>query len=321
MTVRVGHNDGGQVTYGLTYRENERILATSPEPTYVSGIQWEFDSEATGTNVRRWSSGNRKGALFRRETDAGNLWAAIATDVSSSGDTDWLSTGVWAYAPAGGPTGPGRWTEDGDDSRGYRFGVFADGGDPFLVSNGALTLAALTGTATYEGEAAGVYSRRTGATEATRRNDLFSADATLTIDFSEMPRPTDQGAATGRIHNIAVDGTPISGNPEIALSDGRVGGGAYAGIHNGNTSMTFDGASWDGDWGAAFFGNPASGATGADRLPGSVAGTFGVQKGIWGRADGDAFIGAFGAHRTAWTDSPEGVRPPHCPPWGCEGGE
>ncbi len=83
--------------------------------------------------------------------------------------------------------------------------------------------------------------------------------------------------------------------------------------------MTFDGASWTGDWGAAFFGAPAPGATGADRLPGSVAGAFAVR--TYRRlvsTPTDVFVGAFGAHRTAWIDAPEGVRVcilnPHEPP-------
>ena len=296
MAVRVGHNAAGQTSYSLAYEEgNVGLDETDPDPefTWTTTYQWTLDSEAAGTNVRRWSSGGRQGAMFRRETDAGNLWAAVATDISGPGDTDWLATGVWAYAPAGGPQGPRRSEWGGDDARGYRFGVFADGGDPFRVSSRAART--LAGRATYEGAAAGVYSRLTGRTEATRRNDLFSADATLTIDFVANGRDT----AAGRIHNFAIDGTPIAGNPEITLSKGRV----YVlsgGVINADegASMTFDGASWDGDWGAALFGNPASGATGADRLPGSVAGAFGVGNGNVWQNTGDIFIGAFGAHRT-----------------------
>ena len=316
MTVRVGHNDGGQVTYGLTYRENEDFTRDPDDPEgriHHSGILWELDSETAGANVRRLSSGGRQGALFRRETDAGSLWAAIATDISGPGDTDWLATGVWAYAPAGGPRAP---SEGQDDSRGYHFGVFATGGDPFpgpvngfrrcCRTGGGAAMAALTGTATYEGDAAG-FARRAG------RNDLFSADATLAIDFSDN---SDAGsaAATGRIHNMEIDGAPIAGNPEIILSPSRLIGDAYGVIGGEGASMTFDGAPWNGNWGAALFGTPAPGATGADRLPGSVAGTFGVVRYGYGQSRWkEAFIGAFGAHRTAWTDSPEGVRPP-CPP-------
>ena len=59
--------------------------------------------------------------------------------------------------------------------------------------------------------------------------------------------------------------------------------------------MTFDGVGWVGRWGGQFFGNPAAGATGADALPGSIAGTFGAT-GRSGASD-RSFVGAFVAHR------------------------
>ena len=298
MAVRVGHNDAGQVSYDLTYRES------SP-----SSESWTLDSEAAGTNVRRWSSGGQKGAMFRRETDAGNLWAAVATDISGPGDTDWLATGVWAYAPAGGPQTrrlPGWGT---DSSSGYRFGVFADGGDPFRSSG----LAGLTGTATYEGDAAGIYTRQTGAwipddyfyTKASRSNRFFTADATLTVDFSGGTGYR-AGSAAGRIHNIEIDGTPFAGNPDITLVGGRVNGLDVNGVmirDNRTADIITENEVWRGRWIAALFGNPDTGAAGADRSPGSVAGTFGVRRQAGARPT-DAFIGAFVAHRTAWTEAP-----------------
>ena len=313
MAVRVGHNGAGQVSYGLTYSESRRA-----SPAYA--WKWTFDSETAGTNVRRLGSGGGQGAMFRRETDAGTLWAAVATDVSGPGDADWLATGVWAYAPAGGAQEP----SGSDWSQGYRFGVFAGGGDRYgedLDKDARASLVTgLTGTAKYEGGAAGVWSRLTGATEATRRNDLFSADAALTIDFSDEPAYSrgvySRGVAIGRIHNMKIGGTPIAGNPEIALSGGRVfSDGSIQAYGQQATSMTFDGAAFDGapgswagswSWGAGLFGSPASGAAGADRLPGAVAGTFGVGRGGLRtgrerRPDGDYVIGAFGARRTAWT--------------------
>ena len=314
MSVRVGHNDAGQVSYGLTYNERTTPRATLRQgettlPTHSE--QWELDSEAEGTNVRRWSSGGRKGALFRREDSAGNLWAAVSTDISGSGDTDWLAAGVWAYMPADGPSWPQLYPSGDhrqDSAGGARFGVFAGGGDPFRASS----VAGLSGEATYEGDAAGVYSRRSevtlsrrnGELEWTRLTDFFTADATLTIDFTS-------DSATGRIHDIAIDGTPIAGNPEIDLLGGRLrtshGHPAFISGDppDSHASMTFDGRNWSGDWGAALFGNPPSGATGADRMPGSVAGTFGVR---WNplpyELNTDYFIGVFGASRSAQTGTP-----------------
>ncbi len=326
MEVRVGHNDAGQVSYGLTYAESKYVTTRDRR---VETYRWTVDSEAEGTNVRRLGFGGRQGAMFRRETDAGNLWAAVATDISGPGDTDWLATGVWAHKTTTGLRDD--WLDSSWDwSNGSRFGVFASGGDPYGGSLDpdarAELITALTGSATYEGGASGVYSRRTGATEATRRNDLFSADATLTIDFSaETGSYPGAGAAAGRIHNMKIGGAPIAGNPEIALFNGLLSpygeiwetglrsvsvtiddGGAWEGGDTGR---------WKGGWGALLFGNPASGATGADKLPGSVAGAFSVGDGKnyapvtpgW-EPRGHYIIGAFAAHRTAWTDAPEGVR-------------
>ena len=207
-------------------------------------------------------------------------------------------------------------------SRGYRFGVFATGGDPYGKSRRdpdydarAELITALTGTATYEGDASGVWSRSDGRNDifSERRNDIFSADATLTIDFSAKLLHGGEGTAIGRIHDMEIGGTPIAGNPEIALSGGqvRIDGQVWA-AHIGKARMTFNGESWRGKWDAALFGSPASGATGADRLPGSVAGAFGVATGGEGfttrREGADYIVGAFGAYRTEWTDAPEGVR-------------
>ena len=64
-------------------------------------------------------------------------------------------------------------------------------------------------------------------------------------------------------------------------------------------------AIWEGYWEGAFFGNPAPGAAGADKLPGSVAGAFGIGVGAGRR---EHLVGTFAAHRTGWTDAPEGVR-------------
>ena len=325
MEVRVGHNDAGQVSYGLTYAESKYVTTRDRR---VETNRWTVDSEAEGTNVRRLGSGGRQGAMFRRETDAGNLWAAVATDISGPGDTDWLATGVWAHKTTTGLRDD--WLDSSWDwSNGSRFGVFASGGDPYGGSLDpdarAELITALTGSATYEGGASGVYSRRTGATEATRRNDLFSADATLTINFSaETGSYPGAGAAAGRIHNMKIGGAPIAGNPEIALFDGllspygeiwETGRSVSVTINDGGAWEGGDTGRWKGGWGALLFGNPASGATGADKLPGSVAGAFSVGDGKnyapvtpgW-EPRGHYIIGAFAAHRTAWTDAPEGVR-------------
>ena len=275
LSASLGHNAAGEVTYRLNYIEWGRGVVES----------WTFDSEAQGTTVQRWSDGGRKGALFRRSDSSGAHWAAVTTDISGRYDSDWLATGVWARRPA-----------DGAYAN-YRFGVFADGGDRFPASR----VAALTGTATYTGDATGVYSRRTGADGASRRTEFFEADAVLTADFSAKPGATGEGYISGRVHNISVGGTAIAGSPEIALNRARIS--ANGSVHAALTRMTFDGSSWTGSWGGEFYG-----ARGVRQPPGAIAGVFGATAGSKYNGTAKTFIGAFGASRTSWTNAPEGRR-------------
>ena len=307
VAVEIGHNADGEVTYKVGYTDipgganevfqdwtldSEHDLTPAARPTNPNSVRvpvgkaqpGKTDSGTGGATllarVQRWSDGGRQGALFRHEDRQGKLWLAIDTDISGAGDTDWLATGIWAYAP-----------NDGVATK-YRFGVFADGGDVFAT--GAVD--GLTGSATYTGRAGGVYSTVSGTT---RSNAFFEADVSLTADFDAtelrgFPH-LGSGVVSGRVHNFVTDAA-IPGAPELTLEGTPLGMPGYAGgAHRGSTSMTFDGATWTGKWGGQFFGNPAAGATGADALPGSVAGTFGAATG-----SGDtvrSFVGAFGAHR------------------------
>lgn len=308
VAVELGYS-GGRVTYKVGYTD-------LPSGANESFQDWTLDSERTGdpaarpsndggrrtvdkprndgagkdgvvtggaallANVQRWSDGGRQGALFRHENTQRKLWLAIDTDYSGAGDTDWLATGIWAWTP-----------NDGAANK-FRFGVFADGGDVFSTAN----VAGLAGSATYTGRAGGVYSTVSGTA---RSNAFFEADVTLTADFDAtelngFPH-IGHGVVSGRVHNFATDAA-IPGAPELTLAGAAIGMPGYAGgAHRAATSMTFDGAAWAGTWGGQFFGNPAAGATGADALPGSIAGTFGAATGSG--ASVRSFVGAFGAHR------------------------
>ena len=294
MAVALGHDALGVATYKLAYAYERR-----PSLPLES---WTLDSEATGANVRKWSSDAGKGAVFRREDSGGSLWAAVTTDISGAGDTDWLATGMWAYAPA-----------DGDADK-YRFGVFADGGEPFDHSGGGLDSnpEALTGVATYAGGASGVYTR---SVDGARRNDFFEADVTLSADFSADPVGSGAGSISGSIRGFEVAGAAISGNPVLTLNAAELGAqGSTGGSSKGTTSMNFDGNAWAGKWGSQFFGKDDA------EIPLSVAGTFGAAAGARvaggdGRGGLDstvaaqAFVGAFGAYRTAYEDTAERPEP------------
>ena len=196
--------------------------------------------------------------------------------------------------------------DTGTDGNQPAFGAFANGGDPFAAG---ADLVAITGTATYEGSAAGVKATASAV-------DYFTADATLTAKFGAPGTDADPdavddeaGTITGKIHNIMAGGERVA--HAIYLDESAIGAaGALSGRarkgdrifgDDGNVTYPFNGR-----WSGAFY-NPAMNdpATAADEslttAPGSVAGTFGVT--MPDDADTEdvnemtSFVGAFGAHK------------------------
>jgi hypothetical protein len=197
-------------------------------------------------------------------------------------DTSYLAFGVWLEETvvAGG-------------TNTYRFGSFADGGSPLT----SVVPANVTGTATYNGSAAGVRSTPS-------RVDFFNADATLTADFGA-------NEITGRIHNIVAGGEPMSDDIHLDLADIDVMGtrtnidraaGSFGGrTRMGEGTLGPDGEQdylYNGFWDGRFY-NPAS--AGGPDAPGSVAGTFGVSRpdnaATANVNEAESYDGAFGAHR------------------------
>ena len=179
-------------------------------------------------------------------------------------DADYLAGGVWLIVP-----------DDATSAADYVFGAFADGSDPFLQSN----LTAVQGTATYEGDATGVYSEETGGSTEI---GYFDGDVTLTADFGSG---SALGTISGSITDFEVDGVPESGTLNLGTADI---GSQDSGFFRGAVTGSDDERSYTGHWGGQFFGNGQT-----DGKPGSVAGTFG------GHSTDDAvnFVGAFGAHK------------------------
>ena len=179
-------------------------------------------------------------------------------------DTDYLAGGVWLFVPT-----------DATSAADYVFGAFGDGSDHFLQEN----LIALTGTATYRGDAIGVYSEKTTTT-----TDIgyFNGDVELTANFGGGG---DLGTISGSITNFEVDGEADVGT--LNLGTANIGS-LNSGFFQGDVTGSDDERSFTGNWGGQFFGNGES-----DGRPGSVAGTFGGQS----TDDAVNFVGAFGAHK------------------------
>lgn len=192
------------------------------------------------------------------------IFVPSTTTTVSTPDADYLAGGVWLIVP-----------DDASSAAGYDFGAFADGSDPFLQSS----LAAVRGTATYQGAAVGVYSDETGG--STEIGYLNGA-VTLTADFGDG---NGLGTISGSITNLDVDGVPAAGRLNLGAADiGSQHGGFFEGAVTGSDNKR----TYTGHWGGQFFGNGES-----DGRPGSVAGTFGGHS----TDDAVSFVGAFGAHK------------------------
>ncbi len=198
------------------------------------------------------------------------------------GDSDYLTWGFWLHVPNAVPG-----IEATGRTNPATIAAFASGSDPFQVP------AALTGTATYNGVANGLYA-------AGGMVEYFKADATLEADFggrsANDSTPTTDGsdslllgAVTGSITNIKVGGMDVDGSlslgraPLISGNATSLGGTATAGgvanAFTGNTEGNLGGRALTGSWTGRFYGpNRAAAGSVAERVefPTTAAGTFGA---------------------------------------------
>ena len=235
-----------------------------------------------------------EGYTFTGSRDAREEVTAMDAAAQATANNDYLVFGVWMHEDA-----------DGDGT--------VDDPHPGAFANGGSTAPAaveITGTATYEGSATGLYT-------AGESVDYFQGDATLTANFGAPGTATDPnavddeaGTITGRIDSIVAGGNAMSDviylNDDDTPDDGNItGAGTFTGNARMGTATTVDNVttySHNGSWSGQFFnGTTDDTTTTVDEshvAPGSVAGTFGVT-GTVGEGD-DAvtrsYLGAFGAH-------------------------
>ncbi len=152
-------------------------------------------------------------------------------------------------------------------------------------------IASVTGKATYDGAAAGVYERKTGDMDgdtALAVSGAFTADASLSVVFADATLPVNQqGKLTGTIDNFMLDGEAHA-SWSVALEDGDITKAADGAtdVTDGTVSGT---ASEDGPNGSftAIFRGPS-----ADDQPASITGEFNAT------FDDGSVAGAFGASKT-----------------------
>lgn len=283
-------------------------LAVFAEKTR-SGVDYTLmvgtdDDEATLSNGRLQFAVTdpENSAATPADIDDGRLIVNAATTYKE-GNSDYMSYGFWIYVP-----------DDKDatslGANPYQFGVFTHGNNPSLTKDdatnsvaAAAALAALTGTATYNGTATGLYTN-TGS----NKTGVYDATAQLTADFGKLASNAAQGGnITGTLTNSRIDGVAIPGGGTIILQGASAWTGTAnvagnipsatadafttpaEGILSGSAVMVKGTTQLTGSWGGLFYGDVGTEA--APKTPSGVGGTFGVTGGT------EAIIGAFGATR------------------------
>ena len=201
--------------------------------------------------------------------------------------------GAWTFAPAPGAMVNipdyehlhfGWWLNEEEDGS-YGFQTFA-GGVGFPAGAADVT-AAMAGSATYRGAAAGVYATMdvSGGQVTRATSGEFTARATLEAHFFGA---RDAGEVTGTIDSFrSGDGVPMTGRGvELKTAGLTVGEASFAGETGGTLGPATRG---EGSWEGLFHGT--DGAAGADARPGHVTGRFDVH------FPGAHLAGAFGASR------------------------
>ena len=152
----------------------------------------------------------------------------------------------------------------------------------------ALAITALTGTATYEGGAAGKYAWRDRVAD-TAHGGHFTARASLTADFADA---TGIGTVSGSISDFALgeDGTDPDWTVTLSAAALDDGGAVARGTDNVTWAVGSSMADAAGSWEAQLSN---SGTSRNDDLPTGIAGAFNAEFGEMGR-----MLGAFGANIT-----------------------
>ena len=201
--------------------------------------------------------------------------------------------GAWTFVPAPGAMVMipdydhlhfGWWLNQEEDGS-YGFQTFA-GGAGFRTGAADVT-AAMAGSATYRGAAAGVYVTMdvSGGQVTRATSGEFTARATLEAHFFGA---RDAGEVTGTIDSFrGGDGVPMTGwGVELKAAGLTVGDASFAGETGGTLGSASRG---EGSWEGLFHGT--DGAGGADARPSHATGRFDVH------FPGAHLAGAFGAAR------------------------
>ena len=216
------------------------------------------------TNTKGMLTGASAGWTFTPDANTGDM---IVDGVLT--DAKYLDFGYWST------------TMDGETSSVGTFASGAEQDNEYFATLTGTQMEAIT--ATYNGGAAGLYSKRehSGVGEGDIvAGGRFTATADLTAHFGMgHTAPDDVNSIRGTISSFKDDGQPIDATWEVDL--GKIGGA----VPLGTFAETFTGGKTDGDgtWSGQFFGGSG------DAAPTDVSGQF------TNTFNNGNVIGAFGA--------------------------
>ncbi len=281
--------------------KSEVVLADGA--TDLTGAAYDHDGdEDTNPVPAEFVCGSTTPTDCQFEIEDGELTRLVKYVVNVTED-DFELTAATGPVPDSDYLAFGVWLNDGDSPG---VAAFADGGEPIASFADYVTL---TGTATYNGKATGVYTAGSSV-------DYFEGDASLTANFGAPGTADDENAADdevgtiqGSITSIYAGGVATGDTISLREADitdaGDFSGNARmgAGVIRDDDTVAYP---YNGTWSGRFYGPATDDAATEDVVegpantaPAAVAGTFGVT-GTVGEGD-DAvtrsYVGAFGARR------------------------
>ena len=273
--------DGGDVSQSSNTDSDSRSANVRFLPGEDS-VRIFIDTDSASFGIERGARRGDSDTVTSQPSDTGStgepFYLYVRTDTPSSvgGSTDYLAYGFWLL-------GQDAVQSDNDPL----FGAFVDSNAGIVFPSN--NLEALSGEATYEGAADGLYYESTLGVSA--RFQEFQARVLLEADFGD---DDDLGSITGTIHSftglndVYADRWP---GLEVDLEEADLvdrGGGLFTGSTDGPSRL-------EGQWGGKFYDDTATGD--ADH-PGTVAGTFGFG----GEFSGDVTVAWLGVY---WADLEE----------------
>ena len=229
------------------------------------GVSGQFSCGANDCTVTRNSMGVVSASAELTFTPTSSAVASLMAKYADP-DTDYTYFGYWMESK-----------ENRDGTLSHDIETFSGGGNDTVLTLGSTEGAAVLGTASYYGAAAGVYVKKAGSGDSlVVTNGTFTAAAELTARFGGPSIALDdQYEVEGTISDF-MDGSTDLGFADLTLGGADAKGGASFNATGAITGGETDGGGTSGNWIGQFYGNVGAGTDtdASDDFPSDVSGEF-----------------------------------------------